>query len=360
MLMFLAILLFIFLVVVHEYGHFLVAKRNKVKVEEFGIGFPPKLAGKKMGKGIFEGYYTINLLPLGGFVRLFGENDADTRKGSFGSATLWVKTKIILAGVIMNFIVALILFTALAFTGMPKMLENQFDVSTNKTTVKNEVAVGDIVEGSPADTAGFGIGDTIISINGDPVTDKDTLFRLTEENAGNEVGIVYKSEGVQNDVTVTLNESNDEGYFGVTPTVIEINRYGYMAPIVGIGTTIQLTAATYQGLADLVVNLFTANFSTAADTVAGPIGVVVILNVFSSFGLSFLLFFMAVISLTLAIMNSLPIPALDGGRLFVTYLFRVLKKPLTPSLEERIHGTGFVVLLALIALISFVDVNRFF
>lgn len=356
--MFLAIVCFVLLVVLHEYGHFLVAKRNGVKVEEFGIGFPPKISGKKMGKGIFEGYYTLNWLPLGGFVRLFGENDADKRKGSFGAQSLWVKTKIILAGVIVNYLIAVVIFTVLAMTGMPKLLQNQFEMDAGRTAVRDDVIAGAIVENTPAAAGGIQTGDVLLSVNGEKISAKQDVNNLTDKYAGQDVQIQYERDGKEQTLATKLN--TERPHFGVAPEQVVVNRYTYTAPVVGIATTAQITGATYAGLADLFGSLFTAKFSQAAENVSGPVGVVVILNNISEFGLAYLIFFMAVISLTLAIMNALPIPALDGGRLFVTYLFRIFKKPLTPKIEERIHGTGFVVLLALIVLISVVDVRRFF
>ena len=129
----LAILFFVILVVIHEYGHYLVARRNGVEAEEFGIGFPPKIWGKKMGRGIFRTYYSINSLPLGGFVKLKGESDEDTAKGSYGAASFWVKTKIILAGVLVNFFAAILIFTILAMIGMPKMVDDQFSLDSKQS-----------------------------------------------------------------------------------------------------------------------------------------------------------------------------------------------------------------------------------
>ena len=134
MLFVLAIILFLALIITHEMGHFLVAKRNGVKAEEFGIFFPPKLWGKKM-KGGWE--FTINLLPLGGFVKLKGEHDSDTEEGSFGAASDLAKAKIMLAGVAVNLATALLLFTLLALVGMPKIpgIDNQFTVKSDTKIV---------------------------------------------------------------------------------------------------------------------------------------------------------------------------------------------------------------------------------
>ena len=434
MLLFLAILFFLLLVVVHEYGHFLVAKRNGVEVEEFGIGFPPKIVGKTLGRGIFRSYYTINWLPLGGFVRLKGENDAATEKGTFGAASFWVKTKIILAGVAMNFIAAILIFTILAFSGMPNLplIENQYARTQGQTVVRDETVAAVIDENTPAERAGLLRGDVLVRIGDDDVVDGDGLFDITQKYAGQTVPVtferggqlqtadvafasirpVYVAEVSQGsaasnlraedeiltangqtipdlaafarmiettptqeyelqilrgaeEITVTTSLENVRlvagGFFGVGPFDVLIHRYDVLnAPLVGIGTTLQLTQLTYEGLASLFGNLFTANFSKASENVSGPVGVVVTLNSVTILGFSFILFFIGVISLTLAIMNALPIPALDGGRLFVSGLFKVLKKPLNKELEQRIHGTGFAVLMGLILLITIVDIRRFF
>ena len=357
----LALFFFVILIVVHEYGHFLAAKRNGVDVEEFGIGFPPKIAGKTFGKGIWRSYYTINLLPLGGFVRLKGEADADKGKGTYGAATFWVKTKIILAGVFMNLIVAWMIFTGLAITGIPSLVENQY-TRDSAQPVKEFVAVGLVREDSPADAGGILVGDRITQIGDTEISSSADLFDAAEAQAGQEVLLRYNREGIDAETTVTLNtEESDEPYLGVGPADIIVNKYSvWEAPLVGAGTTVQLAGETYKGLGGLVSNLAGGDFSDAAQDVSGPVGIFVILDNASEFGFEFLIFFIGIISLTLAIMNSLPIPALDGGKLFVSGLFKLMRRPLTKKVETTIHGTGFAILMALILLISYLDVQKFF
>lgn len=361
MMIFVALVFFVILIVVHEYGHFLAAKRNGVEVEEFGIGFPPKVVGKTFGKGIWRSYYTLNLLPLGGFVRLKGEADADKGKGTYGAASFWAKTKIILAGVFMNLIVAWIIFTTLAITGIPSLVENQFS-RDSATPVKEFVAVGLVSEGTPAEQSGLEVGDRIESIGGIEIRTSDDLFSATEQFAGTEVEIAYLRDGIAAQTTAQLNDGeDDEPFLGVGPAEIDVKQYPiWEAPIVGAGTTLQLAGETYKGLGRLVSDVAGGDFSEAADNVSGPVGIFVILNNASEFGFEFLIFFIGIISLTLAVMNALPIPALDGGKLFVSGLFKVIKKPLSKDLETAIHGTGFAVLMILILLISYVDVQRFF
>ncbi len=359
MLVAIGLFFFILLIVIHEYGHFLVAKRNGVDVEEFGIGFPPKIVGKTIGKGIFRAYYSINLLPIGGFVRLKGETDADKRKGSLGTASLWVKTKIMLAGVFMNWVAAAVILTILAWTGMPKLIDNQFTVNSDTEIVSSQVLIGFVEEDSPASRAGLEFGDTLVKLGGVEVTDSDKLFDLTQGNAGKSVDLEYIRDNTTYNEATTLNADNQtQGYLGVSPADFSSQRSTWSAPLVGIGLTAQLSWETLQGLGGLVADVFSGNASEAGDQVAGPVGIYQLLEDVSEIGVSYVFFLIAIISLTLAVMNALPIPALDGGRLFVTLLYRVIRKPLTPKAEQIIHGTGMVALLALILLVTVLDIQR--
>lgn len=368
----LGLVLFVALVVVHEYGHYKMARRNGVDVEEFGIGFPPMAWGKKLKDGML---FSINWLPLGGFVKLKGEHDADTEKGSYGAVSLWAKTKIILAGVFMNLAVAALMFTLLALIGMPKLVDNQFAVASDTKVVRNDVFVGIVEEGSPAVQAGLEQRDKLVSIgtsldNAQQISSSKSLPEVTRQFAGQEVQVTYIRDGETKTIDVTLrstqeveeskNTDNPKGYLGVVPTEFTLQRSTWSAPIVGVGTTAQFAALTYKGLWYAISSLFVGDAQTASSQVSGPVGIFVLIKDGSELGIQFILMIIAVISLTLAIMNSLPIPALDGGRLFVTYVYRILKKPLTPKAEDLIHGVGFATLMVLFVLITVVDVRRFF
>lgn len=384
MLLFVGLILFVLLVVLHEYGHFLVAKRNGVEVEEFGVGFPPKLFGKKLGKGIFEGYYTINLLPLGGFVRLKGEHDADKSKGAFGAVGTKAKLRIMLAGVAMNLVAALILFTGLAWLGMPQVVDNQFTVASDSKTIRAEVLAGYVEPDSPAAKAGLTGGSQIVSINGVTLTEKTQLREQTSSNAGETVPIVFQKDGQTTETTVTLlteqevaaslKTDNPKGYLGVAPTEYTLVRSTWSAPVVAVGLSTQLTGLTLKALGQAVANLgkafgsaitgqgqqAKADAAKAGENVSGPVGIYAVLKQGASLGYQFVFFVVAIISLTLAIMNALPIPALDGGRAAVMLAFRAAKKPLKQKTEEMIHGIGFVTLMGLFVVITIVDIRRFF
>ncbi len=357
MLIFLGLVLFVLLVVVHEWGHMVAAKKGGVEVEEFGIGFPPraKLLTKKNGTE-----YTLNWLPLGGFVKLKGEHDAATEKGTFGAASFGRKTFIIAAGVLMNWVAAAAIFTIISLIGMPQLVPNQFSVKRDATIIKEEVLAGFVEDGSPASHMGVRKGDIITHINGEVVNTADELRAMTQRFAGKEVEVGYQQDGQQKTATTTLRDDAQKGNFGVAPAENRLIRSTWSAPLVGVGTTAQFTVETLKGLGGAVANVFTGNASKASESVTGPVGIVVVLKDLSKQGLVFVLFLIGIISVSLAVMNVLPIPALDGGRLFVMALFRLLKKPLTKELEEKIHGTGMLVLLLLAALITVVDIKRFF
>ncbi len=385
-LMVIGIILFIGLIVVHEWGHFIVARRNGVEVEEFGIFFPPRLYKRKVKTGWT---FSFNLIPLGGFVKLKGEHDSDTEKGSFGAASTWSKSKIMAAGVAMNLVVALVLFTILALIGMPQLVDNQFSVKNNAQLVSRKVIVTYVEPGSPAAKAGLKAEDQIndIALAGySPVglVNAKQLPQLTKQFAGKTAYISYTRSGhnyrarttfLSNQVVAASRKTNNpKANLGVIPKDITLQRYTWSAPVVAIGFSAQLTALTFQGLGhalgglgSLVAGAITGNHAarengqtSASSQVSGPIGIVYILKTFSLLGYQFVLFVIAYISLILAVMNILPIPALDGGRLWIMLISRGLKRPLSAKAEEAVNATGFLVLMGLFILISIVDVQRFF
>lgn len=380
------IILFIGLVVVHEWGHFIVARRNGIEVEEFGIFFPPRLYKRKTKTGWL---FSINALPLGGFVKLKGEHDSDTQPGSFGTASLWVKSKLMAAGVAMNLATAVVLLTILALIGLPQLIPNQFTVKSDTHLVSQQVLIGYVEPGSPAAQAGLQPEDELndISLPGySPVGlgSADKLPGITKSFAGKTVIVYYTRSGHEREARLTLlsekaveasrKAGQPKGYLGIAPTQFTLQRSTWSAPVVAVGLTGQITALTFQGLGhalgglgSLIAGAVTGNHAarehgqtTATAQVAGPVGIFAIMKDGSLLGYQFMLFIIAIISLTLAIMNILPIPALDGGRLWITLVARGLKRPLSAGLEEAINLAGFALLIGLVVLITLVDVKRYF
>ncbi len=372
------VLILVVLVVLHELGHAVVARRNGVVVEEFGIGFPPRAWSKKLKNGIL---FTLNWLPLGGFVKLQGENDSANKKGDYGKASLWAKTKILFAGVTVNWLTAAILLGVLSSVGLPKLIDGQFYVAGDVVIDKQPLIAAKISEGLPADKAGVKEGDEIVSFAGQTLYEARDLNTLTKENQGKTVELVYLHAGEKKSVQITLRSNNDDkkGYLGIGGQQDKVTTYRstWSAPIVGVALTGQLTGYTLNSLGDTLVKFVTGltekvsldgevrksgdtKLDEVGNNVGGPIA---ILGTFfpsaREGGLVSLTLATAFISLTLAVMNLLPIPALDGGRWFVTMLYRVvLRKPLTKEKEERIHGTGLYILLGLIVLVSIADIGK--
>ena len=378
------VIVLLFLVVVHELGHAIVAKRNGVNVKEFGVGFPPKAASKKVAKSFLgkNVEYSINWLPIGGFVRLQGEFDSAKNKGDYGAASYWAKTRILFAGVLMNWLVAVILLTILAVVGMPKILENQFSIAGDTRSVVEqpaEITLTDIQVDSPAEQAGLRAGDQVKKISNQPVETAAQMTDSLAEFAGQEVAIAVDRDGELRTVMAELRDDSDQGLLGVSMTELRAQEKLYStwsAPIVGVGLTAQLTGATFQGLGEMLVKLVTGTvdrFSSdeavreqgsqkvgeVSEGVAGPVGILgVIFPQMSQAGVTAVLFLAAIISLSLAVMNVLPIPALDGGRWFTMTLFKLRKKELTREKEENIQATGMLILLALIILITIADIGK--
>jgi regulator of sigma E protease len=394
------LLILMALVIAHELGHFWAARRSGVVVEEFGIGFPPKAWAKKLKSGLL---LSLNWLPIGGFCKMKGEADSAKGEGTYGAASFGQKTKILFAGVMMNWAVAIGIFTVLALVGMPRILPNQFVVPSDVVDNFGAVTVQKVVEGSPAEAAGLKNGFEIKAIGGETVERSEDVSRLTKQFAGQNVAVEYvvprgyevkdaaaqcikapceaasyvTSEAVEKSVMVTMNEEGSEkGFLGVSVNSAESLRSTWSAPIVGVGLTVQFTAETFKGLGVMFGNLFSGIFrqfsfdeqtreqgresiSLAGDGVTGPVGIlgVIFPSAMEAGGVS-LLFFAGIISLSLAVMNVLPIPALDGGRWLLMVIFRLRKVKLTREKEEKIVSTSFMVLLGLAAVITILDITR--
>ena len=397
------------LVTLHELGHFWMARRNGVEVEEFGIGFMPRAIAwqkkdgkwrklkrkdweKPTGKGLI---ISVNWLPIGGFCKMKDESDASVTKGSFGQASLWGKTKILFGGVMMNWLAAAVIFTILAWTGMPHFVEGQFTVEADTTRTDSAVVVGEVVEESPAAQAGLVAGDELVKLGAEECEEEDCPAESGEEveiivpadvtdfnakYAGQMIEIVYRRGGEERTTSARLNEAGSDYLLGVSMGQEGMPLYHstWSAPVVGVVTTVQLTGETFRGLGELVWNLVSgvvmqvntdsavreegaSNIEKVGDSVSGPVGIIgYIFPTFASTGLTNVAYLTAIISISLACMNVLPIPALDGGRWLLIMIYRLRKKKLTTEIEEKIVGRAFMILIGLIVVITVLDITRFF
>lgn len=403
------------LVTIHEFGHFIAAKRNGVKVNEFGIGFPPRAAAwlhvkdpktkkwhwKKIARKDWDKkqdtlIFSLNFLPIGGFCNMDGESAIDTKKGTFGAASFWSKTKILFAGVTMNWLAAFVILTVLALTGMPTFVENQFKIDSDSQLISESIVkVQQVFDYSPAYNAGLIEGDRITEATDNEefenMTHIASIADLTAFNSAHAGKTVYytvyrtaehtcDNEDATFVVMANLNEKDSEYLLGITMSQEgqALTRSTWSAPLVGAGTTLQLTGETFKGLGVTVWNFISgiarqvspddqtreqgrAAISQASDSVSGPVGIVgVLFPAFTSAGPTNLAFLAALISVSLACMNVLPIPALDGGRWLLIAIYKLRKKQLDPDTEGKIVSRAFIVLLALVALITILDVVRLF
>jgi len=347
------------LVLIHELGHFLVAKLFNVKVEEFGFGFPPRVIGKKFG----ETLYSINLLPIGGFVKLYGEDDAGG--GKLGKVTdptklkgdisrtyfarpAWQRALIVVAGVVMNFLLAVGILTYLfTFVGITKPT--------------NGVLVSTVLPHAPAALAGLRIHDTIISVNGKTVSQPSDVISLTHKNLGKEMTLVVENSTKQTRILHVIPRIHypvNEGAMGVaiSPSFTTQKYPWYTAPFFAVKEAWIEAWMIVQGLWTTLTQLI--GHGQIPKDIAGPIGIAQLTGQFVRLGIDAVLSLIVLLSLNLAVLNILPIPALDGGRFFFILFELITKKKVHPQFEAYAHTVGMVLLLGLIVLITLHDVVR--
>lgn len=354
------LLIFSFLVFVHELGHFVAAKRSGVNVEEFGIGFPPRMLAKKVGSTV----YSLNWLPLGGFVKLQGEDLTDKKEGSFGAARFIDKVKILLAGVIMNAITAYIILVGLCLVGLPPIIQDQFSYGKSELSQPKQVMAVAVAPGSPAERGGVQRGDIVvgaITMGGaeKKFAAEQDLLNFTRENAGKNVNFQVKNGNNERTVSVELRPADaKDGFLGVTP--FQTYQLKYASPIDAAitagGITGQLIWGTLAAFGGLIAGLFTTG--QVSENVAGPVGIVVLLSNIMELGVSYVLIFVASISISLAVINALPLPALDGGRLAMVIAQKVSGRQLSAEREGFVHMIGFVALIMLMVVVTFFDIKR--
>ncbi len=351
----LVILIFGILVFVHEFGHFITARRGGITVEEFGFGFPPRLFGIQKG----ETLYSINLIPFGGFVRMKGEDNSDTTPGSFGAASFKRKLAVLLAGVGMNLLIAYALFLYLGVTGLPGGLQQDLGLPVPQHQSASRVIVLDESTDSPAYMAGIRRGDVIVGASDQSFGSEQALIDFSKSHAGQSVAYTVARDGQQRRVTVQLRpaEAGEKlGYLGVTPLAVSSITYGWQSIWVAAYAAVEMVWLTIVGFVGAVVGLFVHQQVSAG--VIGPVGVVTILSNIMYLGVNYVLFFIASISISLAALNVLPIPALDGGRVAVLLAGKAMGRPVSARTEGLIHTIGFVLLLVFMAVITVVDIAR--
>ena len=353
------IIILLVLVVVHEAGHFFTAKAFGIRVDEFGFGFPPKLFGIKKG----ETEYTINALPFGGFVKIFGESPdeesisgADSKR-SFINKPRWKQASVLFAGIFANFLLAWLLFSFGFMSGLPTSVGSQ-----PKGYILKDVnlVVVSVLEKSPAELAGLASGDKIVSVkSGDdylPTINTNTLKPfIVSHSEGVQIGYIRGKNKNINYVNIVPTNDNGSIMIGISMDEIGTAKLPIF-PALGEGMKLDwsVTKGTAVGLYSLIKNAIIGKGSLSS--VTGPVGMVSIVGDAYKFGWAYLFSFAALISVNLAIINLIPFPALDGGRLFFLLIEKIKGSRIKPKIANVTNMIGFSLLIILMIVVTYHDI----
>lgn len=349
------IALLLALVLIHELGHFLVARWAGCRVEEFGFGFPPRLFTWKKG----ETTYSFNLLPIGGFVKIEGEDMEEENPGprSFGSKSASWRLAILVAGVTMNVLLAAVLLGVQAGVGVPVLVteENKSKLTDIKTYITA------VAPNSPADQAGLEPLDRIVAIDGQEQPTVEAVQSHVSSHAGEKITLEVDRQGQRHRLEVVPRSDPPPGEgalgIGLEATGLEVMPW-WRAPWVGISRTVALLVAIVTQFGLIIGQLWRGE--GVGETLTGPIGIALYTQEATQLGLSYVLEFGALVSLNLALINILPLPALDGGRILFVLIEKIRGKRLSAKFEGITHTIGFVLLILLMLVITFRDISRYF
>jgi len=344
------------LVFAHEFGHFIVAKKSGMKVEEFGFGFPPRAFAIRRG----DTEYSINWIPLGGFVRIKGESgqhraDAD----SFASKHGWKRFLVLVAGVTMNLALASVLLSIGFMSGLPTAIDGDMPASAKVEGARMLVVT--VAEDSPAAGAGIVSGDEIVSMDGRTFESAEAARAYIKEEGDGGIDVVVKKEDgafVTSSVT-----SGDIGNLDVHGFGIGFVKTGlvsfppHLAVYYGIRATFTYTIEVLRSFGDLFKNLVV--HQTVSVDLSGPVGIAVMTGEAAQMGFTYLLQFAALLSINLAVVNALPFPALDGGRILFLAIEAIRRKAVDQRVEAIVHNVGFALLMSLVVLVTYRDFVRF-
>lgn len=360
------------LVLVHEFGHFFAAKKSNVRVLEFGFGIPPRIFGKKFGETVFS----LNWLPIGGFVKLLGEDEDDPKalndRRSFATQNVWKRILIVVAGVSMNLILAWVLFYIILFSRgfqakIPLLLEHKFIGAVQ--TEENIVLIGEVSDDSPAKASGLKEGERVLALNDEFIDGSKDLIDKVKLNAGKEIKLtlsdVEKKDFREIKLIPRENPPENQGALGVRLASFKIANLEYKSLIQkvfsGLVHSYNLTDYSIKILSSTISQAFrTKDFAPISGTVAGPVGITSLIGDILNIRDPFIpyLEFLSLLSLNLAIINILPFPGLDGGRLVFLLYEALFKKKVSPKIEKYIHSVGLAILIGLILLVTMSDIRK--
>lgn len=343
------------LVLVHEWGHFYFARRFGVKVDEFGFGFPPRIFGAKR-RGIL---FSLNWIPLGGFVKLKGETgEHGEDPDSFSHKPIWQRITIIGAGVAMNLVLAAVLLSVGFAVGLPTALEDGSDRYARVRDRKVEVV--EVLPASPAAAAGLTPGDAIVGLAGAREVGATSLRNYFNAHQGDEVRLTVRRASRESEVVVVPRFIEEAGRGGIGIALIETGIVSYPAPIAlvrGVEATGLYSFEVVRAFGNIIGNLFQGQ--QVATDLSGPVGIAVITGKVARTGILHLLQFVALLSINLAVLNIIPFPALDGGRILFAVVEKVRGRPVRRALEQWTHAVGFALLFLLVLLVTYRDLVRY-
>ncbi|MEK7586171.1 MAG: RIP metalloprotease RseP [Patescibacteria group bacterium] len=356
------LIILLVLVVSHEWGHFIVAKKSGIRVDEFSFGFPPKLFGVKRG----ETSYNFNALPFGGYVKIFGENpneeslNGPDSKRSFVNKPWYTQASVLVAGVVMNFIVAWILLSIGFMSGLPS---SAGQVPEGTVLSNQALTITSVLAGSPAEKGQLKVGDKITLMKaGDDATEtpSTTSVQYFIKKHGNEpitISYLRGSETKEVIVTPEITKTSDTPMIGISMDIIgNLKLPVHKALFEGLKLSWDLVVATVQGFYHLIYDGLSGHGSLAGIT--GPIGIVGVVGDAASFGFIYLLSFTALISINLAVINLIPFPALDGGRLLFLLIEKIKGSRITPKIANTANVIGFGLLMILMVVITYNDIVK--
>jgi regulator of sigma E protease len=337
----------IFLMVSHEFGHFIVAKKCGIKVEEFGVGYPPRIFGKKINGTI----YSLNLLPFGAFVKIPGEIGGVEDYQSFSGLAIWKRVLIVLGGVISFWVVAFVLFTIVFNIGVKVPISDE-----SGSLPGAEVRIAEVYKNSPAEISGIKRGDVVKELWVDG-SEKQAISKIKDfqdfiaASKGNQVNVAFQrgNQTLETSLVPRMSPPENEGPIGVQleRTVLLIQKYPwYQTPIRGLAYCWEITYKSIEGLFKVLSNLITGKGLPSGAEPAGPLGLFVFLARASELGVGFFLYFIAAIAVLLAISNLLPIPALDGGKLLFLAIEKIRAKAVSPKAEQVTTTIFFFLLIS--------------
>lgn len=356
----------LFLVTVHEFGHFIIAKKSGIRVDEFAFGFPPRIWAKKWG----ETTYAFNALPLGGYVKIYGEDasnldpkDPDMKR-SFAAKPRYIQSAVLLGGILFNFLAAWVLFTVMIMIGVPTSKgENTFGQLRDMHVIATQVT-----EGSAAEKAGVKEGDTLVSVHAAgpegamlkaDINNPDTLIDFVKGGGGKPLILTISRDGKTEELAMTpvMNTEVGKPMIGVGPDEVGTLK---LNPILAAGEgavkTYQYTMVIGGGIFDFFGQIFHGKADMSQ--VSGPVGIVKQVGIAASMGFTHILFITAAISINLAVINLLPIPGLDGGRLFFVIIESIIRRPLPVNATSWANMAGFAALLILMLFVTYHDVAK--